>query len=377
MGRPQPDKQRTWVLKIGLAACSTIFSLLAVVLGLKIYASSLGIRDSDFRYENQIEMWRPDRVLGFCNKANFDGYCFGTIHVTTNNDGFRGQQPVSRQKTPGTTRIIGLGDSVMWGTSVNQEQSFLGILQTKLASRSQDVEVINAGVVGYSTVQEALYFGDRLLAFEPDVVLINFCENDLMPSEDPFNAIGEVYSKYLLEVVEGSDIDLTAREQELAYEFIQTFKPTGRPPGATAATLDERLRIVTKLCLEAPVRQIIRLANEHQIRLIFLFIPPRDPSDQYAVLSQQLKSLLDPQQVEYLDMQPQLLERAAGNATAVEESLPGFWDHLQESFVPDLHDIRVVHRFEEMHQNQIYIDFVHPSKKGNEIIAERIFQHLQ
>lgn len=376
MERVASNKTRRWLLKIALALGSTIVTVVVVLLTLKVYASTLGIRDPEFRYENQIGMWRSDPELGFRNKANFDAYCFGTVHVTTNDDGFRGSSNVAREKPKGKTRIFGLGDSVMWGTSVNQEDSFLGLLQTKLDSQSRDFEVINAGVVGYSTIQEMLFLDQTLVDFAPDIVLVNFCENDLMPSEDPFFLIRDVYARYLLGIVDDPATGLSVREKEIAREFVQTFIPVNRPRNSSASTIDEKLRIMTKLCLLVPVRQMIRIANERDFRLIFIFIPSRDPSSQYTSLSRQLMALCDEQNVEYLDMESLMHSDPARDSLLTEQTNLGFWDWVQITVLPDLRNIRVVRRFEQMHQSQNYIDFVHPSRKGNEIIAERIFQHL-
>ena len=85
----------------------------------------------------------------------------------------------------------------MWGSAVNESQSFLGILESKLARHPVGAEVINAGVVGYSALQEYLLFDLFLQGFAPDFLIVNFCQNDKLPSEDPHGMVREAYLDYL------------------------------------------------------------------------------------------------------------------------------------------------------------------------------------
>ncbi len=72
------------VKNLTLLVASVALALLALVSGAKLYAYSLGIQDSGFRYENQLEMWQPDPALGYINRPNFSGYSFGNVRVQTN-----------------------------------------------------------------------------------------------------------------------------------------------------------------------------------------------------------------------------------------------------------------------------------------------------
>jgi len=72
-------------------------------------------------------------------------------------------------------RILVLGDSITEGSQVDEQSVFSACLERA----DPRFEVINAGVAGYSTVQEYLYLTSEGINFTPDLVLLMFFENDL------------------------------------------------------------------------------------------------------------------------------------------------------------------------------------------------------
>ena len=86
-------------------------------------------------------------------------------------------------KPAGTSRVMILGDSYTLGAGVHEPDTFARQLEPLLHANAQPtgrVEVINCGVSGYSTREEALFY--RLIArrYEPDVVLVVMVFNDDM-----------------------------------------------------------------------------------------------------------------------------------------------------------------------------------------------------
>jgi hypothetical protein len=86
----------------------------------------------------------------------------------------------SVRKQPGTFRIVGLGDSSLFGWAVPFEDSTLKVLERRLNEQSsgRKFEVINFAVPGYNTAMEAETFVQKCLAYEPDLVLLSFNTND-------------------------------------------------------------------------------------------------------------------------------------------------------------------------------------------------------
>ncbi len=76
--------------------------------------------------------------------------------------------------------VVGLGDSVLFGSGVAGEETFLARLQQRLAAAlpQRTVVAVNTGVPGYNTSMEVATLQAKCLPLRPDVVLIDFVEND-------------------------------------------------------------------------------------------------------------------------------------------------------------------------------------------------------
>ncbi len=111
-------------------------------------------------------------------KPNLRGM-FLDVPVTTNSQGLRDRE-YPYQKPENTFRIVGLGDSSMFGWGVRMEDSMLEVLETTLNERSSSTkyDVINFGVPGYNTAIEVDVFVEKCLKYSPDLVIMHFNTND-------------------------------------------------------------------------------------------------------------------------------------------------------------------------------------------------------
>ncbi len=102
------------------------------------------------------------------------------IHIHINAAGQRDDRDLSPQKSAGVFRVVVLGDSFTFGGKVPLEQTFSPSLQRALGAgdRSRRYEVVNLAVPGYNTEQEMLAFKETGLAYQPDVVIVNYVLND-------------------------------------------------------------------------------------------------------------------------------------------------------------------------------------------------------
>jgi hypothetical protein len=102
--------------------------------------------------------------------------------------------PVTLQKPVDTYRVIVLGGSTVMGQGAPRpSQNIVGMLQKAVRERDltgpngKRVEFINAGVFGYTSAQEYLYFVADLLRFKPDLVVVYDGWNDSVTDyESPF-----------------------------------------------------------------------------------------------------------------------------------------------------------------------------------------------
>lgn len=117
--------------------------------------------------------------LGYELRPNLDTD-FGNRRLKTSSMGIRASSEYPAPKPAGTVRLIGIGDSGMFGWSTHQGEDYLAILEQRLAARpgSRIYEVLNMAVPGYSTFQEVEMLRTRGLAFQPDIVIVGWCPND-------------------------------------------------------------------------------------------------------------------------------------------------------------------------------------------------------
>jgi lysophospholipase L1-like esterase len=99
-----------------------------------------------------------------------------TIH--RNRNGFRTPE-IPIEKPPGTKRIVVIGDSVAEGAQVaNDELVFARQIETRLRRAGIAIDVVNLGVVAYTTLQEVEILKKRGLEYQPDLVIVSYCLND-------------------------------------------------------------------------------------------------------------------------------------------------------------------------------------------------------
>jgi lysophospholipase L1-like esterase len=99
--------------------------------------------------------------------------------ISTNSAGFRTAE-FAKAKPPRTFRIVCLGDSWTFGSNVDQDKAYPQQL-TALLERNfprAHFEVLNLGVMGYSSYQGLQLLKRQVLDFDPDLVLIGFAMND-------------------------------------------------------------------------------------------------------------------------------------------------------------------------------------------------------
>lgn len=103
-----------------------------------------------------------------------------------NTQGLREPGPVALEPGPGT-RVAVLGDSLVWGELLAQSDAVPAALDRALGD---GFEVLNFGVTGYATAQEAGWYRRRVRDFSPDVVVLVFCLNDFLHMSGPLHLYG-------------------------------------------------------------------------------------------------------------------------------------------------------------------------------------------
>lgn len=166
--------------------------IVAVVLGTVLFLSVgegvvrfLGYEALYDTYSKPSVFWSHDPVLGWVHEPHSEGKYVGPrpwpvefqATVGINSLGLRG--PELAERPEGGYRVLVLGDSLTAGFEVGYELTFTAVLEEQLSRElGAPVQVVNAGVRGYGTDQEFLYYRNHGRKLDADLVILVSAFND-------------------------------------------------------------------------------------------------------------------------------------------------------------------------------------------------------
>ena len=170
----------------------TLFSVIAILIFFVIVNEMM--RWAWHRWV-QVTLTKFDKELVHSLKPNVSGqmeisYGFGVWRnkkaywgVSINSQGIRAYQDIPL-KAENNFRIICLGDSITFGLDVDDFYTYPAQLEQilkKQIGKTATVEVINAGVIAYSSRNCLVYLDKRLIKYQPDLVILEAGFNDALP----------------------------------------------------------------------------------------------------------------------------------------------------------------------------------------------------
>ena len=162
---------RRWLFPAAtvLLSCAAVF--LVLELGLRLAYLVRNLRQPAVSRLEEEWGWRPTPDLSIAYAKS--GY--GEIDYTSTRDGFR------RFGDPGTskTKVWAIGDSTTQAYHVTDGAAYYD----HLAASDPEIELFAFGVGGYGTLQQVLALERWLPEIGPDVVLWQFCANDLINND--------------------------------------------------------------------------------------------------------------------------------------------------------------------------------------------------
>lgn len=122
-------------------------------------------------------------IYGRQNLANRAGWKKSSefsVHVRTNSSGLRGPE-IPHAKPSNALRVLVLGDSFTFGAQVHEDETFVSRLgqsleggAARLGMEGRQIETINAGVDGWSTINALAWLQTEGVRYEPDIVVVMF-----------------------------------------------------------------------------------------------------------------------------------------------------------------------------------------------------------
>lgn len=194
--------------------------VLGLILGLGVFEGAVFLWSVAYYHADYF--LEPHPLLGFSFAPGRTGVWRTrdiSTRITINSHGLHDVEH-SYLPQPRVTRILVLGDSYAAGMEVPIKDLFSTQLQLILKETyGRETEVINAGVTGYDTTQEFLFFEIEGVKYHPDIVLLAFYNEN-----DPGNNIGisgVVPSRYPYYTMDS--------EGHLMLQYVLTFRPVSHP----------------------------------------------------------------------------------------------------------------------------------------------------
>lgn len=251
---PRPTWVR-WTGNLYATLISTVVAVLCAEIGLRV-VNPWGIElFSLLPYHMQGMLDHPQ--LGYVHPRSVT-YRLGKNRVSLNSNGHRDDEMPVR-KPAGERRILVLGDSVTFGWGVDQGEDFPARLEALLREKQGGAwQVINSGVNGYNSEQEAIFFSNEGIHYRPDIVLLVYVGNDVDPVIKPNAVTWRRYPTWPSSLPELLD---RARSLSYLYQTTKLFQrmqevgahaSSGPPPTVTdhprwTVSL-EALRSISNLC---------------------------------------------------------------------------------------------------------------------------------
>jgi len=171
-----------WRRRFAAAATAVAaMAILEIIAGLLLSRPD-GMRVAPYDFDKSRldhPLFAPDPLLFWRLRP---GATMSDEDIRINQDGLRG--PKLGMKRADTLRIVCLGDSTTFGFKVAEKESYPAQL-ARLLSENYSVEVLNAGVPGYSTLQGLRFLERDVLCLEPDVLVVGLGANDMLDAAMP------------------------------------------------------------------------------------------------------------------------------------------------------------------------------------------------
>lgn len=163
------------------------FVVVLTLAGTEFILRTVNPLGTDYLFEapKYFKIMKSDPIYAYIHRAgtndNFQG-----VDVRINSEGFRGQD-FAIQKDKDTYRILLLGDSVVFGWGVKEEDSLASQLKPILKEKgfkeatSKKVEILPIGVGSWNTRTQYEFMKERGIDYQADLVIWLIVANDLEP----------------------------------------------------------------------------------------------------------------------------------------------------------------------------------------------------
>jgi lysophospholipase L1-like esterase len=209
------------------------------------------------------------------------------FQVITNSVGFSGKE-FTREKPDGSLRVVCMGNSSTFGWGVPPDSCYARLLEVSLNEKlGRPVQVINAGIPGYSSLQGFVQYERNILELDPDIITLSFMANDNLPSAKPDSEILRERQGMIGFTQEILNYSCTYR----AMKYLIVAKKLKSERGEDRKRSVRRVRPAVS---RASLTQLIKIARKNDTEVFFVAILPDSRDwDPYRTVFQDLSRELD------------------------------------------------------------------------------------
>ena len=204
-----------------------------------------------FSWKTEGELWRMKPGSSWHTRA-------GGHLVQVNSHGLRDREIGPCRAD--VFRILLLGDSVTFGHGQPIDVTVGRELERVLSNQTRTVEVINAGVPGWSTYQQRLFYEEAGLALCPDLVLVGFVLNDVTELQRGMIEIGTERGLMLTRAISVL-AEHTATGAGLKWLYETTINPAQREIGVVKNLVQHADAPEVRHAMELAMQELARLRD--------------------------------------------------------------------------------------------------------------------
>ena len=278
-----------------------------------------------------------DEIRGFRLVANYQDERYGI-----NSEGFRGEE--FPKDFESRFKILALGESTTFGWDVKNHETYPHYLMQELQKKEPNHYVINGGIPSYTSAQTLLYMQEILEKgkIKPDIILVNILWNDLW-----YSTVKNWHPNILVHQKPPSWLSFLTQHSYFFHGLIVGLKKSTKE-----VDLFNKKAYTHYL---SNLQDMILLAHKHHTKFVFIEAP--FDADHMA-------ERLDEFQIQYT--KAFLIKTAKAYRNSMHQL-------AKENHISVLnHPLSLDH----LHQKELFLDALHPTSKGDQLMAEVLTKRL-
>ena len=317
-------------LVLGMNPANAAVMAFGIVTALGLAELALRIVAVPLADTNLVEIHQPSARYGYELIPGAKGFGTGGEWIEIGQEGYRNHGSLSLGIGP---RIVVLGDSFTFGMGVEAEDGYVAQLEDLLRQQRGDVQTINLGVIAYAFWHYVELLDDRVLDFDPALVVIGMFIDDILRPEEPASVVPrrsfestqvDEYSQWrLINVYRNLVTWLEARyRSQRGAEYLRSIERRREWIGPTEPENDYyrvqtgRLDTSVYTAFRRAVERLGAWSRTHETPILVVLIPDSTQlgSPERQVVNRQVERELARAAIPFLDVTP-LFERVADPRT--------------------------------------------------------------